>query len=452
MPQLVQGYPVPTPEVLALLDAASVSVYHDIVDEGHTWLISPEDGYVDAYTDEPMAEVAPCLAFSLRADGDDSYVGSADSFYLVMGTRVWNYERAPEYDCYECSDNGCHECRDEDTYDPYGEESSDDSMADTSRLHIKALKARPARMTSVEIEVGMGGNYLAEAFHGVGLSSTDYMGGYHDMSDDNFVRVEEDSSVAAEVIFSKMRLDNLTDARKFEQGIGIIRTAIDDGRSKLDMRCGLHIHVNLGHEDTTKALSMDGVASLYHLWNYLEDTIFRLGSANWKGHRSEFGNDYAPITQKGMSNNAEIGRTMQHGRGALNLSNYLCARGNCRCGAFDFGSWQDCTCNLGRSTVEFRVFNTSANSRKIRAYIALVQALVGAAESKRFGPDDYPVFEWTESGEPDVLASKERLEFILNELPLTNDERQDILYCAEKSSLHTVLDQEHLRVLWNNNN
>ena len=426
-----------------LLARVGLSRYSSIVDYGHTALIEETDTVYDRYTYELYAPGT--VVFSLDLDGGSPW-GDANAFYQynLINVEDWEYSDPDDCDCPDCRPE-----QEEDTYDPYGQESTDDPGANTSRLHVKRLTNRPTRMTSVEIEVGMGGNYLAEKLHDAGLSDYGYMGGYHDMDDSSFVRVEEDSSVAAEVIFSRMRLDG-GDAAKFEQGIGIIRQAINDNRSKLDMRCGLHIHVNLGHDGATPCYGMDDVASLYHLWNYVEDTIFRLGAANWRGHRSEFGNDYAPKTVKGFRRAAEVGQHMTRSRGALNLSNYLGARHNCRCGAFDFGNWRECTCDLGRSTVEFRVFNTSANTRKIRAYVALCQALVAAASAKRYGPDEYPAFEWTESGEVDVSASKERLEFILNELPLTNDERQDILYCAEKSSLSAVLDQEYLRVLWAN--
>ena len=39
----------------------------------------------------------------------------------------------------------------------------------------------------------------------------------------------------------------------------------------------------------------------YHLGNYLEDVVYRLGSANWSCHRTEsvYGN-YAPPTPKGL--------------------------------------------------------------------------------------------------------------------------------------------------------
>lgn len=444
MPRLIYPHNMTDADMLAL-DRIGLYRYSPIIDHGHTFIVTEDDTTLyDRYTDQPF-EVGSVI-FALDCDGTGPY-SDADGFYRHNGVYVEDWS---PYDCSECCDEGCSECCDEDTYDPYGEESSDDPGANTSRLHVKSLAKRPVRMTSVEIEVGMGGNYLAESFYNADLSTYDHMGGYHDMDDDTFIRVEEDSSVAAEVIFSRMLLDG-PDASKFEEGIGIIRQAINDGKCKLDMRCGLHVHVNLSAGNGALCYGMDDVASLYHLWNYVEDTVFRLGAANWKGHRSEFGNDYSPKTVKGYATLVEIGRNMGTRRGALNLSNYLRARHSCSCGAFDFGDWRECTCNLGRSTVEFRVFNTSANSRKIRAYVALCQALVAAAADKRFDPDTYPAFEWTDGGDVDVSASKERLEFILNELPLTNDERQDILYCAEKSSLSAVLDQEYLRVLWNAN-
>lgn len=446
MPRIVCGDAFTSPQDLTALEIAGVSRYDDIVAQGHTGIVTDTDTLYDRYTDAQY-EVGTAV-FALDCDGTVPW-GNVAAFesYHDCHPCDWRYESDDDEPC------DCEDCRrengEEDTYDPYGEESADDPSANTSRLHVKSMTNRPVRMTSVEIEVGMGGNYLAEAFYNAGLSDVDHMGGYHDMDDSSFVRVEEDSSVAAEVIFSRMLLDS-SDAGKFEKGIGIIRFAIDAGKSKLDMRCGLHVHVNLSKGNGALCYGMDDVASLYHLWNYVEDTIFRLGAANWKGHRSEFGNDYAPKTTKGFTTSVEIGRNMNGRRGALNLSNYLGARHNCNCGAFDFGNWRECTCDLGRSTVEFRVFNTSANSRKIRAYVALCQALVAAAALKRYGPDEYPAFEWTDGGDVDVSASKERLEFILNELPLTNDERQDILYCAEKSSLSAVLDQEYLRVLWAN--
>ena len=187
------------------------------------------------------------------------------------------------------------------------------------------------------------------------------------------------------------------------------------------MRCGLHIHVGLNRDRSAKtgAFTMEQVSSLYHLWNYLEDTIFRLGSANWKGHRSQHGNSYSPATAKGV----RMESLVSMGRCSLNIGNYL---GYMRYGGASSGNIP---------TVEFRVFNTSANQRKIRAYAALCQALVAFAADNAVTAENYPVFAWTQNEEPDVLATKERLTFILDKLPLTNAERQDILYCAERSSL-----------------
>lgn len=364
--------------------------------------------------------------------------------------------------CDSCNESNC-DCDDcmysDEDEGGYGsdETSRDDpDAAELPALTVPALADRPARMLSAEIEVGRGGTYLAEKFHTEGLAEGARMRGYHSSEGlSKTIHVEEDGSVAAEVVFQKFRLNKRGDASKFAAGVGVIKDAIRDEYVKLDMRCGLHIHVGLSYdaECGIPAYGMDSVASLHHLWNYLEDTIFRIASANWKGHRSEFGNDYAPKNFKGASSRREIGRMHNNSRGALNLSNYLGARGYCRCGAFDFGEWSECTCDMTKATVEFRVFNTSANTRKLRAYAALCQALVAYAERNTITAESHPALEWAGDGYsraagPNETETMERLKFIFRELPLTNDEKQDLLYCAEKSSLNEVMDRNLMRVDW----
>ena len=122
------------------------------------------------------------------------------------------------------------------------------------------------------------------------------------------------------------------------------------------------------------------------------------------------------------------------------MSNYLNARGYCRCGAFAFSDWRECTCNLGKATIEFRVFNATANLRKVHAFTALSLALVEYVANDPLGdfsPDNFPVFEWngTTKTPPNEEASKRALAFIFEDLPLTEGEREDLRYCVENSSL-----------------
>lgn len=357
------------------------------------------------------------VVFSLYLDGMAPWV-TRSSFHNYNGMWPEEWAEPSSFDDDYPEDDGYTE--------DYGYiETDDDPTAVQSKMQIPALPDRPTRCMSMEIEVGRGGTYLAEQLHRAELSVTPYMGGYHGGDDGGFCRVEEDSSVGAEIIFSKMYLSRPGHAEKFEKGLTILRKAVRDGQSKLDMRCGLHIHVGLNRDRSAKtpAYTMDNIRSLYHLWNYLEDTIFRLGSANWSGHRSQHGNSYSPVTPK----QGDTRNLRDFGRCALNISGYL---NFLRYPEQDYGSIP---------TVEFRVFNTSTNQRKIRAYAALCQALVAMAAEHQFTATDNPVFGWTTSSEPDHTATKERLDFILNRLPLTNAERQDILYCAERSSLASCL-------------
>lgn len=305
---------------------------------------------------------------------------------------------------------------------------------------IPALDDRPARPVSMEQEIGGDAQQVVSAFHSEGFTSEQYMRGYHSGGNGEWLYVEEDGSVDGEIIYSRLRLDNPRTARKLEDALGIVQTLISEDEIGLDSRCGFHIHVGLSHSEGVPCYSMESVVSLYHLWNYVEDVVFRLASANWRHHRTE-GQDcnYSPPTPKRLAGAVSVGRGMARERGALNLSNFLAARGYCSCGAFDFGDWSACTCALEKATVEFRVFNATANKRKIRAYVALCLALVAYAERNTCTAESFPVDAWRGTASLNADAAYERLHFILRQLPLTEQEREDIRYCAERSSLKDVV-------------
>ncbi len=348
-------------------------------------------------------------------------------------------------DC-ECPD--CYAGNSDREGNDYGDDSpeivNDDlpsvSSVAKSAMYVPAIEGRPLRLVSLEQEIGGDGSYAIAALYNAGLTSEPRLWEYgSDRAE--FCHVERDGSVDGEIIYSKLRLDHPATLRKLDDAIDVVGGTIADGECRLDSRCGFHVHVGIGRDGDIPCYSMAAVQSLYHLWNYLEDTIYRLASANWDRHRTESGNNYAPPTVKGATGAVQIGRNLQRDRYALNLGNFLGARGYCGCGAFDFGEWSACTCNLPKPTVEFRVFNATANKRKIRAYAALCLALVGYAETHEVTADSHPVFPWAGTGTMQIGTEDQvtRLRFILRELPLTDDEREDIRYCAEKSSLKEVV-------------
>lgn len=333
---------------------------------------------------------------------------------------------------------------------PGGTESSSDDV--TARAEddapppgtlLEPIGTRAPRLVSFEQEIGGDGHALAAALFEEGHSQYDRMRGYHSSDGRGWLHVEDDSSVDGEVIYSRLRLNRRGVARQVEQALGVVQDHIAEGTVSLDQRCGFHVHVGLGFDvlpssgNPIRAYSMDQVRSLYHLWNYCEDTVFRLASANWKRHRSDHGNNYAPETDKSLSdsNRRNMGDTLANYRGALNLSPYLNARHNCGCGATFWSAWDECDCALGKPTVEFRVFNGTANTRKVRAYTALSLALVGYAAERPIVEGELAIHPWRGSTQIDEDASGEVLGFILNDLPLTDAERADVTYCAANSMM-----------------
>lgn len=312
-----------------------------------------------------------------------------------------------------------------------------DYLPSQPRLMLPALPDRDPRLVSVEQEIGKGREYIASAFFSGGFSLNDRARGYHSGDDGGFCRVEDDASVNAEIIYGKLRLNDPTVAQKFEDALCVVRDAITEGEVKLDMRCGLHVHVD------AKGLGMREITNLYNLWNHVEDTVYRIGSANWRCHRTAVAStDYAPPTMKGLEGHTAIGSHFANERGALNLSNYLSSRSRCHCGAFAFAAWEDCTCDLPKATVEFRVFNATANLRKIHAYTALSVGMVEAARRLRITPDDFPAHGFNRRDAEEISnpeATKRALEVLFGGMiPLTDSEREDLTYCARNSSVAEV--------------
>lgn len=335
---------------------------------------------------------------------------------------------------------------DYDVRDPDPEDDYDDRM--TTRddveapkvtpmpLLVPALPDRPARLVSFEQEIGSGAYDVANRLYAEGLSAENRVWGYHSGPSERF-HVEEDGSVNGEVIYSRLRLNEPVTARQTYEAVQVVQGLLAEERVRLDSRCGFHVHVGIGYDRTSGARCYGSGAfqSVYHLWNHLEDPIFRLGSANWDFHRSEKGNDYARQTRKGLTGARGVGQYLREARHALNLEPFLRGRANCDCGAFEFGDWADCTCeHINQPTVEFRVFNATANTRKIRAYVALCLAIVAYAETHTVTPETHPVLPWSRATHSiNREAVDERLRFILRDLPLTDGERDDVRYCAERA-------------------
>lgn len=366
------------------------------------------------------------------------------------------YDDTPDFDDSD-DDMNYLEDNDDDPYEDSDSQYNEDveiySDDTPPRMAIPALDGRRSRMVSVEQEVIRGGRWISNALYNAGYAEDPGRHSYSASDTGNYLAlVKADGSVDSEVVYSKMMLDHAETAEKFQAALEIVRNGIGEGNVRLSEACGLHIHVDI------HGWTMTQISNMYHLWNYLEQPIFRIAAAHWKkGHRSLMGNTYSPQTEKGATEPRSIGQALQGVRGALNFQNFMSARRNCGCAAQTFGVWDSCTCGhdrLGKTTVEFRVFNTTANLRKMKAYTALALALVGYAENHECTHVDFPSFEWNRGrGDVNKIQSAEmfsdqmteRLKFMLTELPFTQDEREDIFYCIKNSSIpDKVTDWETL--------
>jgi hypothetical protein len=375
---------------------------------------------------------------------DHCGVGSNDHAYSDEAVVLAYYDPHNTWVCSGCYDDSARE-EEGNTYgddDVYSDERETierysfetDFAAQTPRMLLPVLENRPQRLVSIEQEVASGGEIIARLLYDAGFAATQQMVGYHTSSRaGGFCAVERDASVDGEIVYGKLRLDTAPVALQLENALGVVRKAIQDGFVSLDARCGFHVHVAI------QGFGMDHVENLYHLWNHLEDTVYRIASANWSDHRTRIAHtNYARDLRKGLTSRRELGQYFENTRETgLNLSNYLAARGYCNCGAFSFGAWSECTCDLPKATAEFRVFNGTANLRKVHAYTALSLAIVEHAQSAALDFAALPAHGFGASR--DLHGTDDALRMIFTDLPLTDDERNSLRYCVEHSNLSEKL-------------
>lgn len=326
-------------------------------------------------------------------------------------------------------------------------ESENDEIAEMQTIPGREM----IRKCGIEIEGANGtmtGNDLAYMLSRLRLCRYDSMLSYHTEAN-GFCKVERDSSVDWECVMGPLNMADKSDILKLNQTMKIIRDGVHAGQWKLDLRCGLHIHVS------AEKVGLAQAYNLSHLFTFLEDPFYRIAAAKWPVHRALQGNEATRSSPK-FNRKLEF-FTSRGGRGgghddhyyALSFSNYFRSmRNNCQCGAVGAGFWDECVCEvLPKCTFEFRLFNTTANSRKLRAYLALCQALVAKAIEMpeiRKPAEQYPglpfvmkTLKGMEPAERETLMESwvPRLEFIFNELPLTAEEKDAIEYCVNNSEV-----------------
>lgn len=380
----------------------------------------------------------------------------------------WQNENGTFYYCAYCFERMCHSCNG--IFDPdeiiedenhqcvtcvsmnSNEEWDEHSELDNESLVIPTIPGREViRLVGVEIEGAngegytdhQGGNMLAEELYRSGLTRNYQMGGYHSNSRGQLVHVERDSSVDWELVIGPINFAEPAHVDTLNKSVRVVRSMINEKTLKLDMRAGLHIHVGADR------VPFHNAYNLHKLYMYMEDFLYRFGAAKWPYHRSinRRGRD-----QAGKSPNVEgklhFARTFAGQRYyGLSFDNYFARYfEQCGCGARTYGLFDECTCDLGKCTFEFRLFNTTANTVKLHAYLAMCQSLVAKAidmeEIKN--TKEYPALDFVKSRVSDMTAQtkrkmkkewEKRIVFVNEQLPLTPEEKKSIYYCIMNSEL-----------------
>jgi len=295
---------------------------------------------------------------------------------------------------------------------------------------------RPPRLLSLEQEFTAGTDAVTSA---LGLDNYGYHSGPRE---DRSLTTEDDSSCDGELIYGRWDLNDAESAGLFGRVVELVDEVRAAGECKIGYAAGLHVHVDMTRE------TFATIRALYLVFNHLEDCLYRLASAGYRQHRDGYtGSDYSVPPRKGLRTAVEIDRAFRHGRGGLNLSNYLESVLQCECGASRLGAWDECTCTTRQPTVEFRLWNATTRPRKVHAYCALSHALVEwahnnpGAKVERLSERPYA------PNRPNPAQLRASLSFILGKLPLSASERVSILWTARRSSILTVCGADFLNEL-----
>ena len=310
---------------------------------------------------------------------------------------------------------------------------------------VPSKSNRPVRLCSIELEVTKGAGKILQDLYTKGLTANNECLRHWSNAPD-FCYMERDGSLpefpaGGEVIFSKLRLDDETTAQKLAEAVGVIRKHVKAGDAAIDLQTGAHIHVDF-HKS-----GFNHVRNLVVLHNFIEDPFYRLGAANYNRHR---GTHYAIVLPKsGIDSQEEFNRyffrrgsfdTMHHS--VLNVDGYYKAAANCSCGHLVGETPENCECQLGKCTVEFRVFNGTSSWRKLHAYTALCQSLVAYARAHDdLAVADFPPVLYNPVGVIDDNLKRawiERLTWMFKNLWFSDEERESINYCIEHSDIASL--------------
>jgi hypothetical protein len=309
---------------------------------------------------------------------------------------------------------------------------------------IPSTASRPIRTVSIETEFDGDGVKVGRALASAGLladPNRQRYGHQGDQGDRYPCVLKSDASVTGgELVTYLIDLDNDNHAAALLRMTEVMRGCREMGQATFSHRAGGHVHIDV------HGLSAKDLWAQYTLFNYLQQPIFYLAGAGAEyGHRTLAGSGYTdpgPVGPFGTV--GKFAQSVLAGRGdrwALHYNNFVNAKGRCSCGAYITGEWSECTCNLGKATAEWRVWNAEINPRILHGWLAFMQALTAyATDMDGFDEAEYPALAWREVHfdrlkATEVATIKQRLEWIHTNLPLTLHERDSLIYAMKRSEL-----------------
>lgn len=247
-----------------------------------------------------------------------------------------------------------------------------------------------------------------------------------------------DSTCDGEIVFSRLHLLDRSEAIAYARSATALAMLHADRALKVGMRAGHHVHVSALDGSGRKMTPAD-LVSLYSIYMHCEDVLYRLAAAGWRSHRSDVDSSYSgsmhrvpgglPKTPKNVGN--AIGGARYQG---VNISPYVAHMRSCRCGAFQYGAWNECECGDNNATIEWRLWNAAVSPRKIRAYIAISAVLTDAAattdasEVEHLAENPYRGCETVDESSLD-----EQLTYLLTRPGFNERDRDDIRWLASFS-------------------
>lgn len=304
-------------------------------------------------------------------------------------------------------------------------------------ITIPELPNRPSRLCSIEQELSKGGHRVARMLYDMGMSHYHEITNYSADAEAGMAVVKQDATLdrhhGGEVLYSRLNLSSRTSASAFSRAIWFIRELKKRGLVTTSRNAGTHIHIS--------AISGSGIvfgpaemAKLYEIFSFCEDVLFRLSAAGWAGHRGTqhtlLIDNKEDTKTEGMTKPGKLAKyAMRDRHFALNFRRLMDAARACTCGAGVVGDWAECECGRMRAgTVEWRIFNATTKPETMHGWLILAHALTAKAFDYQLGELHPNGFNRTAQETQGWI-----LGWIMNECPMTHEEKRVILDLARRS-------------------